>query len=122
MKDLNWRRKRLGISYAILGLMTGIHPVTLQRILTGRHGKARFSNVLAIAEALGIRFTVDKRAGIEEMRERQAKKKAKHIVKMVQGSAGLESQAVSPAAREEMIRRTVHELLAGPNLRLWSEP
>jgi hypothetical protein len=39
---------------------------------------------------------------------------------MVQGTSGLEAQAVDREALEQMIRRTTHELLAGPKRRLWA--
>ena len=55
-----------------------------------------------------------------EVRENAAREKAQRLVKLVQGTSALESQSVEPEVVQEMVARTVHELLAGPNRNLWA--
>ena len=52
--------------------------------------------------------------------ERQAEAKAKAIVRMVQGTSALESQAVDSDTYEQMVKQTMHELMAGSGRRLWN--
>jgi hypothetical protein len=52
--------------------------------------------------------------------ERQAEAKAKLIVRMVQGTSALESQAVDSDTFQQMVKQTVHELMAGPRRKLWN--
>jgi hypothetical protein len=52
--------------------------------------------------------------------ERQAEAKAEDIVRMVQGTSALESQAVDADVRRQLVKQTVHELMAGTRRRLWS--
>jgi hypothetical protein len=108
------------MSYAALAARSGVPLSTVKRILRGGHRAVSFANVLAIAEALGAGFHFDRNAGVEEFRELEARTKAEALVSMVQGTSGLEAQAVDPEALEQMVRRTAHELLAGSKRRLWS--
>ena len=52
--------------------------------------------------------------------EQQAESKAETIVRMVQGTSSLEVQAVDPGTYREMVKQTVHELMAGSRRKLWS--
>jgi hypothetical protein len=52
--------------------------------------------------------------------EQQATIKIEAIARMVQGSSALESQAVDSDTYRQMVRQSVHELMAGPRRRLWS--
>jgi hypothetical protein len=52
--------------------------------------------------------------------ERQAEAKARVIVRMVQGTSALESQGADSDTYQQMVRQTVHELMAGPRRRLWN--
>ena len=60
------------------------------------------------------------KAGSAELRERQARSKAKQLVRLVQGSAGLEGQAVDQQEFESMVARTTQELLRSTR-KLWAE-
>ena len=63
-----------------------------------------------------LRSTSDEQA----FAERQAETKAEVIVRMVQGTSALESQAVDSDTCRQMVSQTVHELMAGPRRRLWN--
>jgi hypothetical protein len=63
-----------------------------------------------------LRSTTDEQA----FAERQARTKAEAIVRMVQGTSALESQAVDSDTYRQMVSQTVHELMAGPRRKLWN--
>ena len=48
-----------------------------------------------------------------EVLEQQARKKAEQLVRMVQGTSALEAQGVSARHIGQMVKKTIHELLAG---------
>jgi len=113
------RREELGMPYEALSARSGVSVPTVKRILGGRMAKASTANVLAIAEALGISIVVGDTDG-GEMRRRQARTKAERIARLVQGTSGLEGQALSDRQFEQLVDRSYHELLAGSSRRLWS--
>ena len=121
LKDLDRRRRDLGLSYELLSKRSGVSRPTVQRILSGRHAAASFSNILAIAESLGLTLRFDSKIAPQELRREQARRKAKMLVALVQGTSGLEGQAVDRDAVESMVEQTTHELLAGSKRKLWSE-
>ena len=49
LKDLDHRRRDVGLSYELLAKRCGVSRPTLQRILSGRHASASWANVVAIA-------------------------------------------------------------------------
>jgi transcriptional regulator with XRE-family HTH domain len=113
--DLDRRRRALGITYKALAKRSGVPMPTVVRILSGSDSGARYANVQAIASALGDD------ADLEQFRETQARRKAQHLVAMVQGTSGLEGQALDEATIARMVNQTVHELLAGSGRKLWSD-
>ncbi len=128
-RDLDRRRRELGMSYRVLAELSGVSLPVVQRLLAARIRSPRFENVMAIAEALGKgtpRILSDGTCAFEfptsaeELRESQAREKARKLVAMVQGTSALEGQAVGVAAYKAMLNRTYHELLAGSSHRLWS--
>lgn len=121
LQALDTRRRELGMGYAFLAQRSGVSLPTVQRILSGNHATASFANVTAVADALGLRLKFSPRDRVEKLRRRQARRKAKRLVRMVQGTSGLEGQAVDPDTVRRLEERTVHELLAGSARRLWGE-
>jgi transcriptional regulator with XRE-family HTH domain len=118
---LDQRRRDLGLSYDLLAKRCGVSRPTVQRILSGRQVAASFSNILAIAGSLGLALRFDSEVAPPELKREQAERKAKKLVALVQGTSGLEGQAVDRETIELMVERTTHELLAGSTRRLWSE-
>jgi transcriptional regulator with XRE-family HTH domain len=106
------------MSYAVVAERSGVSLATVHRVLAGHD--ASISNLLAIARALGLGLECRAEADVETLLEQQARRKAERLVGMVQGSAALEGQAVDPQTREQMVRQTVHELLAGSKRKLWA--
>jgi len=63
----------------------------------------------------------DSKVDIRDLKREQAVRKAKKLVALVQGTSGLEGQAVGEKDVESMVKQTTHELLAGSKRRLWSD-
>jgi predicted transcriptional regulator len=127
--DLDSRRRALGIPYRVLSELSGVSQPVIQRLLSGKVGAPRLPSVLAVARALGLdvirisedgSIKFDSSVDAQALRERQARKKAKKLVGMVQGTSALEGQAIGEADYQAMVDSTYHELLAGSNHRLWS--
>ena len=119
--SLNVRRQQLRMTFGILARRSGVSLPTVRRTLAGRNPNASLGNVAAIAETLGMRIGLEQTEGVGDFLERQATRKARRLSGIVQGTMGLESQAVNPGELNDMTRQTVHELLAGSPRRLWSE-
>ncbi|HYW79244.1 MAG TPA: helix-turn-helix transcriptional regulator [Thermoguttaceae bacterium] len=119
-QSIERRRKSLGMSRAALALRSGVSLPTVNRMLGDDIGRATFSNVSAVADALGMTVDIVPTCSDLELQEQEARAKAKKIVKLVQGTSALETQAVDELAAQEMTQRTVHELMSGSKQRLWS--
>ncbi len=100
---------------------SGVSRPTVQRILSGRHPAASFAKVVAIAQAMGLAIRFDSKLDPRNLIREQAEQKAKRLVALVQGTSGLEGQAVDKNMVESMIEKTMNELLAGSRRKLWSE-
>jgi transcriptional regulator with XRE-family HTH domain len=119
LKDLNNRRKELGMSFAALADRSGVPLPTVQRILYGSEQRPDFFKVAAIAKALGITLTMTM-IPAQEFRRQQAEHKAHQLVSMTQATSALEAQAV-PEIVPDLTARTVSELLAGSRFELWND-
>jgi transcriptional regulator with XRE-family HTH domain len=114
------RRVALGMTFSAVAKRAGLPPLTVQRILAGVYHDPSFPKVWAIARALGVTWEL-RELPVREFQENEAREKAKRVVRMVQGTSGLEEQAVGNEALTSMEEQTVHELLAGSRRKLWSE-
>lgn len=114
------RRSALGMSFVALSQRSRVPVSTLKRIFGDGLESASFSNLTAIAEAMGIDIHGDEQEPSVEFREQAAAKKATQLVSIVQATSALESQAVGAEFVSEMVRHTVHDLMAGSTRRLWS--
>ncbi len=127
VNQLEFRRHRLGMSKSAVAKRARVAPATVERILSGREESPRISNLGAIAAALGVQVnlgaitSVTELQSAHEFRRAQAVKKASRIVGLVQGTMGLESQAVEQGTLNDMLEQTVSELLAGSPRRLWDD-
>jgi transcriptional regulator with XRE-family HTH domain len=118
LRNLNARRKELGMTWDILAKRSGLSRATAIRLLSGDHTGAGFLHIVAVAEALGVevKFT---EVGVEDFVEQQVDRQARRLVGMVQGTMGLEAQGVNEEAASQMVKKTRHELLAGKRKQLW---
>jgi len=76
---------------------------------------------VAIAGALGVELKLHEIKTAQEFRKARAAEKATKLVNLVQGTMGLEAQAVNQQTLNDMIEQTTSELLAGPPKRLWDD-
>lgn len=121
LRKLDVRRRQLGMSRAVLARRAKISVPTVHRILTGKEDSPSVQTLEALASALGMSVQFVETVDAETLREQQAQQRAAHMVGMVQGTMGLEAQAIGSQEIELLQRRNAHRLLAGSNRRLWDE-
>jgi transcriptional regulator with XRE-family HTH domain len=125
--QLDFRRHQLRMPKRILAKRAGVSLPTINRILSRKDQNPRLLNVRAIAAALGVdvllgtETTVCATQSVHDFRKAQATAKANRLVKAVQGTMGLEAQAVDAETLRQMIEQTTAELLAGPPRKLWGD-
>ena len=120
-KRLNERRERLGISCSVLARRTGISLRSVQRILSGEETNPGFSTVAGLARELGVGVRFDDEVDVRTIRRRQAERKAERLLAIVQGSSALEAQALSRETIRDLREKTINELLAGSDRKLWAD-
>lgn len=118
---LNARREKLGISCALLAKRLGVSLRTVQRILSGEEMNPGFATIHALARELGLGVRLDEETDIRAVRRRQAEHKADRLLAIVQGTSALEGQAMDRETVADLREKTIHELLAGPNRKLWAD-
>jgi transcriptional regulator with XRE-family HTH domain len=117
---LEQRRKSLGMSRAVVSQRSSVSLSTVNRVLSGDVDGTSVGKVRAIADALGVALHMQEQVDPVTFQEREAEKKARRLVGMVQSTMGLESQGVGCQEQDLMVRRTLHELMAGSRRRLWA--
>jgi len=120
-RRLNERRERLGISCSVLARRVGISLRSVQRILSGEEMNPGFSTVASLARELGIGVHFNDEVDVRTVRRRQAERKAERILAMVLGSSALEAQGIADETIQDMREKTIHELLAGSDRKLWAD-
>src|SRR5262249_36487981 len=121
LRKLDARRRQLGMSRSVLARRSKISVPTVHRILTGKEESPSVQTVEALAAALGMSVQLVETVDAERLRDAPARRRAARMVSMVQGTMGLEAQAIDASEIELLKRRNAHRLLAGPNRRLWDE-
>jgi transcriptional regulator with XRE-family HTH domain len=121
LQQLSERRKTLKMSWAAVAARSGLPLSTVKRLLSSKPRSPQFTHVAALARALGASLRLDQ-APEDQVVEQQARKQATRLVGMVQGTMGLEHQAVPPPALQMLIEESVARLRSGPRKRLWAEP
>lgn len=118
--DLNGRRKSLKMPLDVLVKRSGVPRRTVVRLLRGRMDAVPFGFVQNVGRVLGLTLG-DPTLEPEELRRHEAQRKARLLVRLTQGTMGLEAQAVASEVLEQLEAQTVARLLAGPGRKLWSE-
>jgi transcriptional regulator with XRE-family HTH domain len=118
--DLNARRKRLKMPVAVLVRRAQVPRPTVFRILRGQADSVRFGHVQKVAAVLGVSFGTPP-ADPDDLRRRQAERKARLLRRLTQGTMGLEAQAVSDEVLNDLEREAVAKLLAGTGRTLWAD-
>ncbi len=108
------------MSRSTLARRSHVSLPTVNRIMSQQHPRPTFAHVAAIADVLGVELTPVPKAESEELRQRQARNKARQLVRLVQGNSGLEGQALDQTELESLIVRTAEYLLQSKR-KLWAE-
>jgi transcriptional regulator with XRE-family HTH domain len=121
------QRRKLGMSRAALAKYAGVSLPTITRLLTGREANPSASTLHLVAKSLGMSIALGAEPRIEvverpqDLRLRRAEQKARRIAGLVQGTMGLEAQAVGKETLDQIVNESIHRLLAGSNRQLWSD-
>jgi transcriptional regulator with XRE-family HTH domain len=125
-ESLSRRRKALRMSFPALSDRTGVSVPALKQIFSGHRDNPTLQTIQAIATALGVEIRINEQLEIVDQstafdfRKRAAEEKAERLVRLVQGTSALESQAVDPTDLRAMVKQTVYDLMAGPSKRIWA--
>lgn len=119
-EKLDDRRQELGMTLEALSKRSEVPVSTLKAIFRKGVEHATFGNVAAIAEALRVDIEFADEVDSYQLLHQQAIKKARELVGMVQGTSGLESQAVEQSQIDLMIQQLIHQLMAGSRRKLWA--
>ncbi len=116
---LNQQRRALGMSLRDVSERSGVPILTVRRVLVEQKESSHFGNVLAIASALGVdpmRAIPDPAEAVEK----EIRRRAKQVVRMVQGTMGLEAQGLTDQEfLTEMEEKVAAEIRAKPRKQLW---
>jgi len=115
---LQARRQALGMSYRVLARRANLTTRTVKGVLAERR-RASLATALALAHALSADIGVLRAPSPSVVRRAQARKKARQLAALAQGSAALEKQAVPPEIVSRTERKLTAELVKGPNIGLW---
>jgi len=118
LSQLQARRQKLDMPYQVLAQKCNLGMSTVQRVLQGQT-VARLDTLLIIADVLGFSLGLKPEANLNDIRMKQARKKARQLVSLSQGTAALEAQGVNDGVVKNMEEKFVHQLLAGSDRRLW---
>ncbi len=110
----------------VVAKLASVSEPTVTRIFTNKAApELRVIRAIAIVLKVEVRvaeeITVVSRMDADDYRKQRAKIKAARLVQNIQGSMGLEAQAVDVRTVAKMVERTVHELLAGSKRKLWED-
>ena len=126
-QELEKRRKELGMSRLALARRSRVSLPTINRILSDKQdgngqlpkgGRASFANVAAVADALGLTLTAPEKATSDEFCQQEARRKAKRVVGMVQGTSGLEGQGLDQQEMESLVVKATKRILKSKR-KLW---
>lgn len=115
-------RTQLTMSQRVVSKRANMPQATLSRIESGRH-QPTISTLHRILDALecDLLITVVPRTSLDEVRHRQAVKKAEKRVEYLQGTMSLEKQMPNQRLLEEIIKDETKKLLDSSGAELWDE-
>jgi transcriptional regulator with XRE-family HTH domain len=109
------------MSCAVLARRVGVSLRTVQRILSGEENNPGLATVIALARELGVGVRLEEQVKAHTIRHRQAERKAERIIAIVHGTSALEAQGIEDETRRDLREKTIHELLAGSERKLWAD-
>jgi transcriptional regulator with XRE-family HTH domain len=117
LQSLERRRKELKMAQQTLAKRSGLSRATVCRLLSGDHVHADFLHIVALSEALGVKL-IFVPTPLDEFVEQRAEQVSNRLVSLVQGTMGLESQAVGPETITRMKQDACRRLLTGSRRKL----
>jgi hypothetical protein len=119
---LEEQRKALGMTYGYISKRSSVPLLTVRRILARQNVGAQFDNVLAVATVLGAR-TIGTIPQPDEVAEKEIRRQAKRVVRLVQGTMALEAQGITDAEYLKQLEETAaKEIRQKPRKHLWARP
>lgn len=119
LDTLDKQRRALRMTLDVLAERANLSRATVCRILTEKRTSSSLQNVLAIASVLGAEFEIRLQEP-EELVEQQVQKRAREIVRMVQGTMALEAQGITDASHlDQLVEIAAREIRAKPRKQLW---
>lgn len=119
LESLDKQRRALKMPLHILAERAHLSRATVCRILKDKRTSSSLESVLAIASVLGaeVEFRIQEP---EKLIEQQVQKRAKRIVRMVQGTMALEGQGITdPNHLDQLVETAAKEIRAKPRKQLW---
>lgn len=117
-ETLEQRRKALEMPVAALARRSGLSRDTVVRILRGSGASPSLDNLQAIAAALGVEVSLTPISPASEFIDREARRKAKRLVRATQGNVALESQAVDGETIDRLVYKTANRIASSAR-KLW---
>ncbi|HWG43618.1 MAG TPA: helix-turn-helix transcriptional regulator [Gemmataceae bacterium] len=119
LEALDKQRRALKMSLPVLAERAKLSRATVCRILKEKRTSSSLESVLAIANVLGGEVELHMEDP-EKLVERQIQKRAKKIVRMVQGTMALEGQGITdPDHIDQLVEMAAKEIRAKPRKQLW---
>lgn len=116
---LNRQKKQLGITNGYLAQKTGLSIPTVQRILANKDHSVELAGLLSIADILGIDITASVSRSAQDMLKEKANNKAEKLLQLVRGNSALEGNEIDLGTYQDLLQRTVDDLLKGSKRALW---
>ena len=119
------RKLKLGMSEAYIARRAKVSQSVTHRILTGKHNRAAYDDVMSIAKILGLRSSKILNGikyewdNIFDMREYRAETLAVVTMSLTQSTSGLENQSIDEQEKKRLINEYKAKFLSGPNKDLW---
>lgn len=116
-------RNALGITGAQLGRLTGRTRATISAAeKSERDGRITLQNLEALADALNCKLVyalLPREDSVDELLEKQARKKAEALVSKVSAHMALEKQALQAEERARQVELLASELLRDLPSKIW---
>jgi hypothetical protein len=119
LEALDKQRRALKMPLQVLAQLARVSRATVCRVLQERKTSSSLESVLAIARVLGAVVEV-RVQDPEKLIEEEVQKRAKKIVRMVQGTMALESQGITdPNYLDQLVETAAKEIRAKPRKQVW---
>jgi transcriptional regulator with XRE-family HTH domain len=116
---LRQRRRELRMPIYALSERANTSVSTVKSVLGG-NASVSYSTLCRIAQAMGASFEVNARSSNSVIKE-EAKRKARILAKMVQGTSAMEAQAVDKETLDRIAQTAEAELTTHLGSMLWAK-